>query len=88
VGQETGGAYNGTVAGFMPKIKLPNSKIQIRTGIMLMASKFKTAKEGRGIFPDKEIIPTIEDRIKENDPELDWILNEIKHHESTILEKH
>jgi hypothetical protein len=34
---------------------------------MLMASKFKTAKKGRGIFPDKEIIPTIEDRIKEND---------------------
>jgi hypothetical protein len=29
-------------------------------------------------FPDKEIIPTIEDRIKENDPELDWVLNDIK----------
>jgi C-terminal processing protease CtpA/Prc len=87
VGEETGGAYNGTVAGFMPRVKLPNSKVQIRTGIMLMRSKFKTAKEGRGIFPDKEIIPTIEDRIKENDPELDWVLNDIKQHESNISEK-
>lgn len=82
VGEETGGAYNGTVAGFMPKVKLPDSDMQIRTGIMLMGSKFKTAKEGRGIFPDKEIIPTIEDRIKENDPELDWVLNDIKSQES------
>lgn len=78
VGEETGGAYNGTVAGFMPKVKLPNSEIQIRTGIMMMESKFKTTTQGRGIFPDKEIIPTIEDRIKENDPELDWILKDIK----------
>lgn len=88
VGEETGGAYNGTVAGFMPKVKLPNSEIQIRTGIMLMRSKFKTAKEGRGIFPDKEIIPTIEDRIKENDPELDWVLKDIQSHESNLSEKH
>jgi C-terminal processing protease CtpA/Prc len=80
VGEETGGAYNGTVAGFMPKIKLPNSEIQIRTGIMMMESKFKTTTQGRGIFPDKEITPTIEDRIKENDPELDWILKDIKSH--------
>jgi hypothetical protein len=78
VGEETGGAYNGTVAGFMPRITLPHSDIQIRTGIMLMASKFKTTQEGRGIFPDKEIIPTIEDRIQENDPELDWVLNDIR----------
>jgi hypothetical protein len=88
VGEETGGAYNGTVAGFMPRVKLPNSKIQIRTGIMLMGSKFKTAKEGHGIFPDKEIIPTIEDQIKKNNPELDWILSDIKLHESDISEKH
>jgi C-terminal processing protease CtpA/Prc len=88
VGEETGGAYNGTVAGFMPLVKLPNSEIQIRTGIMMMESTFKTAKEGRGIFPDKEIIPTIEDRIKENDPELDWILKDIKPQKSNLSEKH
>jgi hypothetical protein len=32
LGQETGGAYNGTVAGFMPEIKLPNSKLKVRIG--------------------------------------------------------
>ncbi len=78
VGEETGGSYNGTVAGFMPRVKLPNSKMKIRTGIMLMASKFKSAKDGRGIFPDMEIIPSIEDRVIAVDPELEWVLKEIK----------
>jgi C-terminal processing protease CtpA/Prc len=78
VGEETGGAYNGTVAGFMPRVKLPNTDIQIRIGLMYMAAPFKTTLEGHGIFPDMEIIPTIEDRIKENDSEMKWILNDIK----------
>ncbi|EIA07915.1 S41 family peptidase [Flavobacterium frigoris] len=82
VGAETGGAYNGTVAGFMPIIKLPNSDLQIRSGIMQMGSKFKMANEGHGIFPDKEVIPTIEDRIKGIDPELEWVLKDIKNQDS------
>jgi hypothetical protein len=53
---------------------------------MLMASKFKTAKKRPWHFSDKEIIPTIEDRIKENDPELDWVLNDIKFPETDISE--
>jgi C-terminal processing protease CtpA/Prc len=77
VGEETGGAFNGTVAGFMPLIQLPNSKIKIKIGIMTCEPHYKSI-EGRGIFPDKEIIPTITDRINGKDPEMDWILNQIK----------
>jgi C-terminal processing protease CtpA/Prc len=86
VGEETGGAYNGTVAGFMPGVKLPNTDLQIRIGLMLIAPHFKTAFEGRGIFPDMEIIPTIEDRIKGNDPEMNWILEDIKIRKEDISE--
>lgn len=78
VGEETGGAYNGTVAGFMPLVKLPNSELKIRIGLMLIAPHYKTEIKGRGIFPDVPIIPTLQDRIKGNDPEMDWILNDIK----------
>lgn len=84
VGEETGGAYNGTVAGFMPRVKLPNTHIQIRIGLMYMAAPFKATLEGRGIFPDKQIIPSIEDRIKENDPEMTWVLDTIKIQEKDI----
>jgi C-terminal processing protease CtpA/Prc len=84
VGEETGGAYNGTVAGFMPLVKLPNSELKIRIGLMLIAPHYKTEIKGRGIFPDVPIIPTLQDRIKGNDPEMDWILNDVKSNISEI----
>ena len=34
--------------------------------------------DGRGIFPDKEIIPSIEDKISNKDPEIEWVLEDIK----------
>lgn len=86
VGEETGGAYNGTVAGLMPIIKLPNSEVKIKIGLWAAYPFYKTNIEGRGIFPDKEIIPTIEDYIHGKDPELDWILEDIQKN-STILDE-
>ncbi len=78
VGEETGGAFNGTVAGLMPLVELPNSKIPWRLGLMDIKTVNQTTVEGRGIFPDKEIIPTLSDKLNKKDPELDWILNEVK----------
>ena len=86
VGEETGGAYNGTVAGIMPTIKLPNSKIKIKIGLLVVAPFYKTTLEGHGIFPDKEIIPTIADYASGKDPELNWILEDIKKN-ATILDE-
>lgn len=86
VGEETGGAYNGTVAGVMPTIKLPNSEIKIKIGLMVVAPFYKTPVEGRGIFPDKEIVHTLPDLINREDLELEWILNDIKKN-SKILNK-
>lgn len=82
VGEETGGTFNGTVAGRMPMIKLPNSKLNIRVGLMLVAPHYKTDIEGRGVFPDVEIVPTLEDRLKDVDPEMNWVLEDIKKNES------
>ena len=78
VGEETGGAYNGTVAGLMPLEKIPNSDLKLRVGLLACIPYYQTEKEGRGIFPDKEIIPTLQDRIDGVDPELNWVLDDIK----------
>ena len=78
VGQETGGAHNGTVAGQMPIIELPHSKIKIRIGLMNIIPRHKSETFGRGVFPDYEVIPTIEDRIKDVDPEMNWVLQDCK----------
>lgn len=78
VGEETGGAFNGTVAGQMPIVELPNSRVKIRVGLMKIAAHYKTEEEGHGIRPDIEMTPTLDDKIKGNDPEMNWILNDIK----------
>jgi len=78
IGQETGGAYNGCVAGIMPVLTLPKTKLSIRFGLLVCQSPFQSKTDGHGILPDKEINPTIQDRIKANDPELEWVLKEEK----------
>ena len=78
VGEETGGAYNGTVAGQMPNIKLPNSGLLLRVGLMTCTPFYQTEMQGRGIFPDVEIVPTISDRINNVDPEMQWVLKEVE----------
>lgn len=86
VGEETGGAFNGTVAGFMPVVELPYSELNIRIGLMVMAPNHKTDIAGRGIFPDKEIKTTLEDRLKGNDPEIQWILKDIQSNKQESIE--
>ena len=78
IGVETGGADNGCVAGIMPLRTLPKSKLSIKFGLLVLQTPYKSKVDGRGIFPDVEIQPTLTDRITNNDPELKWILNDIQ----------
>ena len=77
VGEETGGTFNGTVAGMMPVLKLPHSKLKLRVGLMTIKPKEQTKKEGFGVIPNVKIKPTIEEIVSKSDPELQWILKEI-----------
>lgn len=85
VGEETGGDYNGTVAGQMPTVVLPKSKIKIKIGLMNMVPFYKTDVLGHGIYPDKEILPTIQNRIDGVDPEMDWIMEDVKKQQNITL---
>ena len=78
VGEETGGSYNGTVAGQMPNIKLPHSELLLKVGLMAFTPYYQTDVEGRGIFPDVEILPTVTDRISNVDREMEWILKDVE----------
>jgi C-terminal processing protease CtpA/Prc len=78
VGEETGGAYNGTVAGLMPTVVLPKSKLKLVYGLAFIQPHYKTNITGRGIFPDISILPTLEDRLGQKDLELNWILDDCK----------
>ena len=78
VGEETGGAYNGTVAGFGKNYELPNTKVQAKFGLMHIDATNKTMIDGHGVKPDVEILPTYKDRLNNVDPELEWVLVDIE----------
>jgi C-terminal processing protease CtpA/Prc len=74
VGEETGGAYNGTVAGLRALIELPNSKVGMKVGLLTINSPYTTTPDGYGIKPDIYINNTS----LETDKQLEWILDDIK----------
>ena len=78
VGEETGGAYNGCVAGQYYRFVLPKSKLTGRFGLMAIHHFYQTEIDGRGIMPDIEVGPTLEDRINGNDPELNTVLELVR----------
>jgi hypothetical protein len=45
---------------------------------MSIKTHYTSEPDGRGIFPDVVIDPTIEDRMEGNDLELQWVLNDLK----------
>ena len=77
IGEETGGAYNGTVAGFYKTYEMPNTKVVARIGLAHIGAQYKSTPDGYGVKPDIEIIPTYKDRINGNDPELEWVLEDL-----------
>lgn len=81
VGQETGGAYNGTVAGIFKGYELPNSKVVIKMGMMQIQTYYSVDPDGYGVTVDKEITPTRADREAQKDVEVDWVLEDIKNKE-------
>jgi hypothetical protein len=62
----------------MPIIKLPNSELKIRMGIMNIAPYYQTEVLGHGIYPDVPVSPSLEDQIQGEDTELNWITNSLK----------
>lgn len=58
VGEETGGGQYGNCAWFIPDATLPNTKIRFRLPKFRLVINNNIAKNGRGIMPDVEVVPT------------------------------
>lgn len=79
VGEETGGDANGSVAGLMPNYELPNSHLKLSIGTVYLQPNFYHSDVlGQGICPHKEIRTTLNDRLKNIDPQLNWVIEEVK----------
>lgn len=78
VGEETGGANDGTVAGFYSFQKLPNSKIDLPIGLLLVQPNITFSNTKKGVVPNVTVTETLQDVIDKNDPQMDWVLSEIE----------
>ncbi|MEH1008259.1 S41 family peptidase [Winogradskyella sp. ECml5-4] len=77
VGEETGGAYNGTVAGYYKMYEMPHTKVRARIGLAFIDAPYKVTPDGYGVKPDVELLPSYKDRLQSIDPELEWILEDL-----------
>ncbi|WP_294299975.1 S41 family peptidase [uncultured Chryseobacterium sp.] len=82
VGEETGGANDGTVAGFYSYQTLPNSRIDLPIGVLLVQPNINFTDTKKGVVPDVKISETMQDLLDGKDPEMDWIMKEIKKEKS------
>jgi hypothetical protein len=58
VGEETGGGAYGNSAMHLPTITLPNSGVRVTLPLYRLVINSKLPKNGRGIFPDVEVLPS------------------------------
>lgn len=82
VGEETGGANDGTVAGRYNTEKLPYSKLYFPIGLMLIQPHIDFTKTKKGVLPDHAIVPNFVEVLIKKDVELDWIMKDIKEKET------
>lgn len=77
-GEETGGAFNGTVAGLNLGYKLRHSKLGLRLWIMDIRMLDEIGEHGRGVMPDIELKPSLEKFLDTEDMDLKEVINYIK----------
>lgn len=78
VGEETGGTNDGTVAGFYSYQTLPNSKIDLPIGVLLVQPNIDFTGTKKGVVPDVKISETMQDILNKKDPGMDWVIKEIE----------
>jgi hypothetical protein len=78
IGEECGAGYYGNTSGFMPTLTLPNTKIRIRIPMIRYTMSVSGFPRDRGIIPDHQVSPTIEDLLNQKDTVLEFTIDLIK----------
>ena len=78
IGEEAGGNPNQTVARQGVDIILPNSKVKVLVPLVLSVKDVNFENKGRGVIPDYDVKPSIEDLLNNKDPVMEFALKLIK----------
>ncbi|WP_379964313.1 S41 family peptidase [Epilithonimonas sp. UC225_85] len=77
VGEETGGANDGTVAGVNNTVTLPNSHLTLPIGLFLIRPNIEFENKSRGVIPNYQVDPGFDDIFGTEDKILKWTLDDI-----------
>ena len=77
VGEETGGANDGTVAGVNNTVILPNSHLTLPIGLFLIRPNIEFENKSRGVVPNFSVDPNYDDIFGTDDKILEWTLEDI-----------
>ena len=73
IGEESGGGYYGNCSGPTPDFTLPNTKVRMEIPLMNYRMAVNDYQySDRGIIPNYTVLPTVMDKIKDNDSELNF----------------
>ncbi|MCP5048883.1 MAG: hypothetical protein GY940_17060, partial [bacterium] len=78
VGLECGAGYYGNTSGFVPRLTLPNTGIRLNIPMVRYTMDVSGYPKDRGLIPDHEVIPTIQDLLNDKDVQMEFIINKIK----------
>lgn len=77
VGEETGGANDGTVAGVNNTVILPNSHLTLPIGLFLIRPNIEFENKSRGVLPNFSVDPNYDDIFGTDDKILEWTMEDI-----------
>ena len=81
IGEATGGSAEGPTAGRLFFLKLPHSGIVVRVPNYWNLMSIASFSQGKGVAPDVEVVPTLEDFLTGRDRALDAA--KTQHHQAT-----
>jgi len=77
VGEETGGGAYGNTAWLIPDVTLPHTKVRFRLPLFRLVID-KNEVKGRGVIPEVEVKPTVEDIRKNEDYKMNRVMELIR----------
>ena len=78
VGEETGGGAYGNNAWLIPDVTLPITKVRFRLPLFRLVIDKNIPKNGRGIMPEVEALPTVKDIRRNVDYKMEKVIELIK----------
>jgi hypothetical protein len=82
VGEETGGGAHGNNAWLIPDVTLPVTKVRFRLPLFRLVVDANEPKNGRGIIPEVEVLPTVKDIRRNADFKMEKVIELIKKNQS------